>query len=452
MLSKTHLRSYQIELVNQIKQRKRLAAWVDMGLGKTAATLTAIQELINERQIKHVLIVAPLTVANNTWPNEIEKWIHINFGYSVVTGSKQKREFALKLNCQVNIINKENVCWLVDLCESKGSWPYDMIVIDESSMVKSHSSKLFKAFKKVAFLSEYFIELTGTPMSTSYMDIWPQFYLLDKGAALGKNITAFKGVYFYQPRQWIYALHSWAKKVIQEKIKYLVFRLDNNQVGTNFPVYYSENVVTLSASIMKKYKELEKEFLLYLENHDETVFVESSLTLSNKLRQCASGFLYNQDEVTETRKTLYLHNEKLKRLKELVEDLQGEPVIVAYQFEYERDLILKTFEKKNAKTIKEINAVERWNNRQIPVLVCHPLNAAHGLNLQYGGHHIIWYSLPWSLELYEQLNARLPRQGQTLPVSITHLIAEGTIDETLLKVLQERITDAKEILNLMKNK
>ena len=449
MLTKNDLRDYQLELVKQIKQRNRLAVWVDMGLGKTAATLTAIQELLDEKKVRRVLIVAPLTVANNTWPVEIEKWEHINFRYSVVTGNVQKRERALKQNPPVNIINKENFNWLVKLCENKGKWPYNMVVIDESSMVKSYNSKLFKSFKKIAQLSDYFIELTGTPMSTSYMDIWPQFYLLDEGEALGKNITAFRSVYFYQPRQWVYSLHQWAKKTIQEKIKPTVFRLNNKEVGNIFNVFYNEDIVTLNPFIMKRYKELENEFLLYLDEYDETVFVESSLTLSNKLRQYASGFIYNKDVVTEERKTLCAHVEKIKRLKEIIDDLQGEPVIVAYQFKYERDLILKTFGNK-AKTIKEPDTVGKWNKKEIPILVCHPLNAAHGLNLQYGGHHIVWYSLPWSLELYEQLNARLPRPGQKYPVSVTHLITKGTIDETLLKVLQKRVTDAKEILDMMK--
>ncbi len=448
-LSKYDLRNYQLELIEQIKQQKRLAVWVDMGLGKTGATLTAIQELLEEGNVKRVLIVAPLNVANNTWPAEIDKWEHINFNYSVVTGNKQKRETALKQNTSVNIINKENFCWLVQLCENKSKWPYHMVVIDESSMVKSYKSEIFKSFKKIALSSHYFIELTGTPISTSYIDVWSQFYLLDQGKALGKNITAFRGVYFYQPRQWVYILHRWAKDIIQEKIKPMVFRLDNKEVDSTFKIFYNEDVVTLDQCIMKKYRKLEKEFFLHLEEQDETVFIESSLTLSNKLRQCASGFLYNKKEECKERKTLCLHDEKIKRLKEIIDELQGEPVIVAYQFEYERDLILKSFGNK-AKTIKHPDVINKWNKKQIPILVCHPKSAAHGLNLQHGGHHIVWYSLPWSLELYEQLNARLPRMGQKYPVVVTHLISKGTIDEIMLKVLQERITTAKEILNMMR--
>lgn len=446
--NKTTMHDYQVALCEAIKRQCKIAVWADMGTGKTVSTLTAIQEMLDEKDIKRVLIIAPLTVAKFTWPDEYNKWGHINFSMSIIIGSRQERLKQLKNNHQVNIINKENVVWLIEHCQTLKGWPYDMIVIDESSMVKSHSTKLFKALKKVSMITSRFVELTGSPLSTGYLDLWSQFYLLDSGKALGKSITAFRSRYFYQPRIWIYTMHSWAARQIQTQIAPLVYRLDAEDCKSKTSINYKNDFVELTPFTMKKYKGLEREFLLELET--ETVFVESSLTLSNKLRQCTSGFLYLTDTQTEVRKELCLHDEKLKRLKELVDDLQSSPVIIVYQFEYEKNLILKTFPQ--SKTIKEDNTLDNWNAGKIPQLVCHPLNTAHGLNLQFGGHNIIWYSLTWSLELYEQLNARLARAGQTKTVSVSHILARGTIDELMLKVLTLRLGSAKEILNFMRNK
>lgn len=432
---KATLHPYQEYSKNFILDHPYCALLLDMGLGKTLSSLTAIDELLHTFEIiENVLVIAPLSVAEKTWTDEIEKWDHLqHLTFSKVLGNPKQREEALFKKADVYLINRENVEWLVNYYQR--NWPFKTVIIDELSSFKSSSAKRFKALRKVRPKMERVIGLTGTPSPNSLMDLWAQMYLLDQGERLGKTITQYRNKYFVPAQNNGHIVYSWqlipgAEEAIYNKISDICVSMKAKDYLQLPP--RTENIIELdlNPTSWKQYKELEREYVLELEETD--VVASNAATLSNKLLQLSNGAVY--DENGDGRE---IHQEKLNALERVIEDAQGQSVLVFYQYQHDLERIQARF--KQAKALNVSNGdIEKWNEGKIPLLLAHPQSAGHGLNLQKGGHIIVWFGLTWSLEFYQQANARLDRQGQTQPVIIHHLVTKGTIDEQVIKALQAK--------------
>ncbi|WP_368250931.1 DEAD/DEAH box helicase [Enterococcus sp. 2201sp1_2201st1_B8_2201SCRN_220225] len=429
------LHEYQEYSKDWILDHPYCALFLDMGLGKSLTTLTAIDELLNTFEvIENVLVIAPLSVAEKTWSDEIEKWDHLNhLTFSKVLGSRQQRMAALDKKADVYLINRENVEWLVD--HYRKDWPFRTVIIDESSSFKSPSAKRFKALRKVRPMIERLVELTGTPSPNNLMDLWSQIYLLDQGERLGKTITAFRNHYFTPASQNGHIVYSWAllpgaEEAIYKKISDICVSMKAKDYLNLPPRTNNVIEVELSSADWKKYKELERHYVLELDESD--VVASNAATLSNKLLQMANGCIYDENGEAKP-----IHEKKLDALERVIEESQGQPVLVFYQYKHDLSRIQERF--KQAKVL-DVSAgdIKKWNEGKIPVLLAHPQSAGHGLNLQAGGHIIVWFGLTWSLEFYQQANARLDRQGQQNPVIVHHLVAKGTIDEDVMKALETK--------------
>ena len=381
-----------------------------------------------------MLVIAPLSVAEKTWTDEIDKWDHLkHLTFSKILGARKQREEALMRKADVYLINRENVEWLVEHYKQK--WPFKTVIIDESSSFKSPQAKRFKALRKVRPKIDRLVELTGTPAPNNLMDLWPQMYLLDQGERLGKTITQYRNTYFTPGQKNGHIVYSWkllpgAEKAIHEKICDICVSMKAKDYLKLPPRTNNTIEVELSHKSWKKYKELEREYVLELEESD--IIASNAATLSNKLLQLASGCVYD-----ENGDAVEIHQEKLEALERIVEDAQGQPILIFYQYKHDLTRIQQRF--KQAKVL-DVSAgdIKKWNNGEIPILLAHPQSAGHGLNLQQGGHIIVWFGLTWSLEYYQQANARLDRQGQTEPVIVHHLIAKGTIDEDVIEALKNK--------------
>lgn len=443
-LSPTELASYQHEMIDFIIDKPKCALWVGMGLGKTVATLTAVQHLFEQIEIRRVLVIAPLRVAKSTWPDEIANWTHTNdLTYSIVCGSAAQRSEALRKNVQLYFINRENVVWLIE--ELKGQWPFDMIVIDEASSFRSHSSKRFKALKKVAHLANRVVELTGTPAPKDLLAIWSQIFLLDQGDRLGRTITAYRNRWFapdYMGYNW--ELRPGAQEEIEERISDIVLVLDEkDHVYWKEPEHYAYDI-DLPPEAWAQYRELEKEFILRLENAEEIEAVNAAV-LSGKLRQYANGALYTDDKGRFT----VVHESKIQGLRYIAALHPDEPILVGYNFKSDKDRILRQSNQAELLTT-DPEVIRRWNEGKIQMLLAHPASAGHGLNLQRGGRVIVWFGDTWDLELYLQFNARLARRGQKKDVIIYHLCIKNTVDEVIMKTLENRERSQKALLNALK--
>lgn len=420
---------YQAYATRRIVESEKVALFLDMGLGKTVATLTAIQEL-KEKGLNRALVIAPLRVAKYTWPEELAKWNHLDMTMSVAVGSLKDRVAALKRKADIYVINRENVPWLVDVL--KGRWPFDLTVIDESSSFKNPQAKRFKALRSVHGAMERLVLLTGTPAPNGYMDLWPQIYLLDSGQRLGRTLTAYREHFFVPGRRNGHIVYDWVlKDGADEGIETAISDICVSMTAEDWldlPERVDNMVrVDLPTEARLTYDRLKKDMLDRLDG--EVVTAANAAVLSNKLLQVASGAVYSEDgNVVE------VHEAKLDALAELAES--GQPMLVFYAYRHDLDRLRKRFPK--AKTIDEPGALERWNKGQLDMLLLHPASAGHGLNLQSGGHIVVWFSLTWSLELYQQANARLHRQGQQHGVIVHHLIARGTMDERVLKALEQK--------------
>lgn len=420
---------YQVTAYNKIIDTKRVGLFLEMGLGKTVVTLTAIDELMYNRfEISKVLVIAPKRVAEDTWSRESEKWDHLqHLKISKILGSASKRQNAIKANADIYIINRENVKWLID----ETDWQYDMVVIDELSSFKSRTSQRWKALRKVMPLVDRVVGLTGTPSPNGYMDLWSQLYLLDRGQRLEKTIGAYREKYFLPGMRNGYTVFNWnlkkgAEKIIQEKISDICVSMKAEDY-LKMPDRIDNFVeVNLSDQEMQKYKELEQNFILT----ETDVVALNAAALGNKLLQLANGSVY---DVSNT--PLRIHNKKIEALEEIV-DCSSEPILVFYNFKHDLLALQKAFPK--ARILDTSKDIAEWNEGKIDILLAHPASVGHGLNIQAGGHIIVWYGLTWSLELYEQANARLYRQGQNKAVIIHHLITKGTIDENVMKALQSK--------------
>ena len=402
--------AYQQHCINKIIEIKKLGLFLDMGLGKTVTTLTAVKELkYNRFLVRRVLVIAPKKVAEGTWTREAAKWGHTQMlRVSPVLGSQTKRIRALNTPADLYIINRENVCWLVDYY--RNAWPFDMVVVDESSSFKSHSAKRFKALASVGDRIDRMVELTGTPSPNGLEDLWSQIFLLDGGERLGKRYTQFRERYFQPDKR-----------------------------GADGMVYSYEAKPGTEASILEKISDIcismKAEDYLQLPEDDETISVTSAAALSNKLLQLANGALYGED-----RQVHEVHGCKVEAFLELIESLQGKPALVFYNYQHDRTRILKALEKLGlaVRELKTTQDEDDWNAGKIQVLLTHPASSAYGLNLQQGGNHVIWFGLTWNYELYTQANKRLHRQGQKEKVIIHHLVCSGTRDTDVMQALQRK--------------
>lgn len=441
--SRECLHGYQDRAARFIQDVPYCALWVDMGLGKTISTLTALVDMLRGFTIGKTLIVAPLRVAKKTWPDEIALWEHTrDLRHIGLFGTPHARKRQAFSGEDIHIINRELIPWLVDFW--KDNWPYDTVIIDESSSFKSPKAQRFKSLKRVRKHIDRLVELTGTPAPNGYLDLWSQIYLLDQGERLGRTMTAYKQKYFeadYTGYNW--TLREGAKEKIDAKLKDIVLRLDAEDY-LKLPRRVDNTLwLDLPPGARSQYRELEREFLLELEDADVEAF--SAAALSNKLLQFCNGAVYTGEDS----ESAIVHNEKMDALAEIIDEAAGQPVLVAYTYRSERERIRKAF--KRAVCVDEPDAIDRWNAGEIEILLAHPASAGHGLNLQRGGNIAVWYGLTWSLELYQQFNARLHRQGQTKPVFIHHLAMRDTIDETVLDALARKDVTQAALLRAVKS-
>ena len=443
MLSRKDLHSYQQHAIDFVKEKKRCALFLDMGLGKTTTTLTVASDFLDDHLINHILIIAPLRVANKVWKQEAKKWEHLkHLSISICTGSAADRQAALARRSEITVINRENVPWLVE----NTKWRWAMVIVDESSSFKSFKSKRFKALKKALKFTKSVVLLSGTPSPNGQMDLWSQMFLIDQGERLGKTITNFRNR-FFAPAGYMgygYDLNPGADTMINDLISDVCLSMQSEDYLDLPDRIDLTEWVTLSDSDMDSYKEFEKEFILALEADDITAV--SAGVLANKLLQFANGSVYD-----ENKKQHDIHNAKIDALKEIVEDNPGENFFVAYNYKSDLARIQKAFPK--AVTLSRGGKeLDEWNAGKVKMLLAHPASAGHGLNAQYGGSAIVWFGLNWSLELYQQFNARLHRQGQTKPVRVMHIAASGTIDERVIAAIEGKAKTQKELLDHIKCK
>ena len=437
---------YQKKATERILQQKRVGLFLDMGLGKTVITLTAIKELIEDFAIWKVLVIAPKRVAEDTWSREHEKWDHLSgLRISKVLGTPAQRMKALKAEADIYVIGRDNVKWLVELMGK--SWPFDMGVIDELSSFKNPSAQRFKALRKVIPASDRVVGLTGTPSPNGLMDLWAEIYLLDRGERLGTTISAYREKYFRAGALNGYIVYKWepysySQKEIERKISDICMSMSAEDYLELPERMDNEIKIRLSPKEMKQYDQMEREQLLRID--DEAVVALNAAAVMNKLLQMANGSVY-----ADRGDVVRIHEKKLDALEEII-DTTGEPVLVFYSFRHDLEVIKKRIP--DARELESSEDIARWNRGKIPVLLCHPASVGYGLNLQDGGHVIVWYGLTWSLELYQQANARLYRQGQQKAVIIHHLIAEGTVDEQVMKALQHKDTSQSALLAALKER
>nr|WP_296167929.1 DEAD/DEAH box helicase [uncultured Ruminococcus sp.] len=425
--------SYQEYAIKYIEAHPISALLIDMGLGKTSITLTAIRNLLFDSfEVCKVLVIAPLRVAKNTWTDEIKKWEHLNtLTYSLIIGNENERLSALNKKADIYIINRENVDWLVN--KSGYKFDFDMVVIDELSSFKNHQSKRFKSLMKVRPLVKRIAGLTGTPSSNGLMDLFAEFKILDMGKRLGYFIGQYRNTYFKPDKMNGPIVYSYkplpnAENAIYEKISDITVSMKANEYLKMPELLTSNYVVELTNSEKNQYDEMKKS--LVLEITDGEITASNAASLSNKLCQLSNGAIYDDEQ-----NIVEIHNRKLEALEDIIESMNGKPLLIAYWYRHDLERIKSRFSVREIKTSEDISD---WNDGKIPVALIHPASAGHGLNLQNGGSTLVWFGLTWSLELYQQTNARLYRQGQKNTVVIQHIITKGTIDEQILKALQKK--------------
>ncbi|MFK8197839.1 SNF2-related protein [Aerococcaceae bacterium zg-1292] len=432
--------AYEFILKNDVS-----ALLLDCGLGKSIITLTAIDELMLDYfEVSKVLVIAPLRVASATWPSEIDKWSHLkHLTYSVVIGSEKERQQALSQKAHIYIINRENVDWLVN--KSNHRFDFDMVVIDEMSSFKSYSSKRVKSLLKVRPYIKRIVGLTGTPSSNGLMDLWAQFRILDFGERLGRYISHYRNNYFIPDKRNGAIIFSYKPQVDAEERIYTA--IEDITISMKAKDYLqlpecvmNEVVVRLDDKEQKIYDTLKQEMITTVKGVE--IDAVNAASLSNKLLQMANGTVYDENKVMHT-----IHDKKLDALEDLIESANGKPVLAAYWFQSDRDRIMKRFDVREIKTAQDI---ADWNDGKISVALIHPASAGHGLNLQQGGSTLIWYSLTWSLELYQQTNARLYRQGQQDTVVIHHILTKRTIDFDVMKALKQKDKIQTALMNAVK--
>lgn len=436
---------YQTYATNFILENSIAAIFLEMGLGKSVITLTAILDLcLDSFEVGKVLVIAPLRVARDTWPAEINKWEHLkDLDFAVAIGTEKERLSALKTPASVYLINRENVEWLIN--KSGLPFDYDMVVIDELSSFKSHTAKRFKSLLKVRPKIKRIVGLTGTPSSNGLMDLWAEFRILDMGKRLGRYISHYRSAFFQPDKRNQHMIFSYkplfgAEKEIYELISDITISMKSVDFLQMPKCLINEVPVSLSVNEHLIYDGFRKEMVIELAN--EEIDAVNAAVLSSKLLQMSNGAVYDEDK-----KVHFIHNRKLDALEDLIEGANGKPVLIAYWYKHDLERIKERFTVREIKTSKDI---KEWNHGEIPVAVIHPASAGHGLNLQGGGSTIIWFSLTWSLELYQQTNARLWRQGQNETVVIHHIITKGTIDEDVMKALKRKEKTQEDLIDAVK--
>lgn len=449
---KLTLHNYQVVAKDFIIGHPYAAVILDMGMGKTATTLSAVNELMFDRfEVTKVLVIAPLRVANTVWSDEIEQWSELrHLRYSKIVGTPKQRKVALQKDADIYIVNRENLPWLVEQCSPYFKW--DMVVIDELSSFKSWQSKRFKAFMAMRPYMKRIVGLTGTPSSNGLMDLFAEFKVIDGGERLGRFIGEFRSRYFEEGRRngnivYEYIPMDYAECQIQDKISDITISMKALDYLDMPELISTKKLVRMTEKEKEKYSQFKKEYVLS-ELDGLEVTAANAASLTNKLVQLSNGAVYSDDHTV-----VPLHEQKLDALEDILESANGEPVLVAYWFKHDLARIMSRLEKLKVKSrvLKTEEDIREWNKGNVPVGLLHPAGAGHGLNLQKGGHHLVWFGLTWSLELYQQTNARLWRQGQeSETVVIQHIVTEGTIDEEILKALENKDAQQERLIKAVK--
>ena len=447
--------SYQAYAIEFIKTHLIALLFLDMGLGKTSICLMAIKELMyREFSITKVLVVAPLRVARDTWPAEVRKWEEVSgLRVSVLIGTSKEREAALQKNADIYTINRENLKWLVDYLEShRKKWPFDMVILDELSSFKNPKSLRFKALRRVRPYIKRIVGLTGTPASNGLMDLWAEVAAVDGGKRLGRFIGNYRASYFTPDRMnpytgivYSYSLRPGAEEEIYDRISDITISMKAKDYLHMPEAVIVKHEVSMDKTERSVYENLKEELVTTIKG--EEITASNAAVLSGKLLQLASGAIYSDDG-----KIMNIHEKKLDMLSDLVEQANGKPVLVAYWFKHDHERIMKrlTDEGYHPRDLKTSKDIEDWNKGDIEVGLISPASAGHGLNLQEGGHILIWYSMIWSLEMYQQTNHRLDRQGQKEVVSIHHIITKGTVDEEVMRALDEKDVTQEKLIAAVK--
>lgn len=443
MLNETNLHPYQRRAIEFICQNPKAALWIDMGLGKTVTTLTALVDLLRDGKVRQVLVIAPLRVAQHTWPSEVREWEHLQgLEITVAAGlSPKARQEAVESGAPVTVINREQVPWLVD--HFGQAWPFDAVVIDESSSFKSHASKRWKAMRKVLGKIERMVQLTGTPAPNSLLELWPQVYLLDGGKRLENTRGKFLEKYCRQVGNPMWA--QW--EVRGDRVEALYRQVADVALRMSAADYLKmpkriDNIVrvTLPPKARKAYAQMEKEFLLSVDKGE--IMAANAAVQINKLLQVGNGAIYDADKHWHE-----LHTAKLDALDEIIE-AANEPILLAYHYKSDLERLRDRYPQAEVLGT-DPQTIEDWNNGMISLLLAHPASAGHGLNLQRGGSVIVWFGLSWSLELYEQFNARLHRQGQKKPVRVYHLLADTGADHAVYDLLNKKLNTQNALLEFV---
>ena len=449
---------YQRYCIDYIKAHPISALFLDMGLGKTVTTLTALRDLmLDELLVSKALVIAPLRVARDTWPAEIQKWDHLSdLDCSVIVGDAKARKAAVSANALIYIVNRENVKWLVEYYEKNGlRWDFDCVVIDELSSFKNYQSQRFKWLRKIRPFVRRWIGLTGTPTSNGLMDLWAEIGILDGGERLGRFIGRFRDSYFkpgsMNPSTGVvfsYIPRPGAEEQIYDRISDITISMKAVDHLHMPECVYVNHTVEMSTPERKLYDQLKTDLIIPTEDGD--IDAANAASLSNKLLQMSNGAVY--DENKEAR---FIHERKLEMLEDLIEAANGQPVLVAYWFKHDRTRILQHLAKAgysaaDVRDLKESKDIANWNAGRIPIALIHPASAGHGLNIQSGGHILIWFGLTWSLELYQQTNARLWRQGQQETVTIHHIVTRDTVDEDVLAALASKDVTQEKLIAAVK--
>jgi SNF2 family DNA or RNA helicase len=438
---------YQTRAIEKIESEPAAGLFLDMGLGKTVITLTAIRDLIRDFEVYRVLVIAPLRVAQDTWTREAAKWDHLKgLRISRVLGSADQRRKALRQRADVYVINRENVVWL---CEELEVWPFDMVVIDELSSFKNPKAKRFRALRAKLKAADgvRVVGLTGTPSPNGLIDLWAEIYLLDRGERLGKTLTGYRMTYFYPGAHNGNVVYEWlpkkgADKIIARKLSDLCLSMKAEDYIQLPERMENRVIVTLDPDEKKAYAAIERDAVLRL--NDGQVTALSAAAVMNKLLQMANGQVYDDDG-----KALRIHEKKLDALEEIIE-VTGKPVLCFYHYRHDLDAIMGRFP--DARQLEGPADIDDWNAGKIRLLVAYPASSGFGINLQEGGSTIVWYGLTWSLEEYQQANARIYRQGQKDRVIVHHIIAAGTVDEQVMEALQKKDTSQAALLSCLKER
>lgn len=438
---------YQKAAIDWILMHKRCGLFLEMGLGKTVITLSAVQKLLDDFEVSKVLVVAPLRVASTVWAEEAAKWDHLGgLRFSKILGDRAEREAALRKKADIYVINRENVSWLVEHQATKKTWPFDMIVLDELSSFKSPRAERFKSMKRVLPAVSRIVGLTGTPSPNGLIDLWSQIYLLDGGTRLGKFIGNYRNAYFTPGQRNGAIVYNWVPiKGASEQIYHRISDICMSMRAEDYLSLPDRNDITCSVSLSdrarKAYDAMERDLVLPLAG--EVITAQNAAVLTGKLLQLANGAIYDEDG-----KYISLHDAKLDALEDLIEAANGEPVLVYYSFRHDAKRIRTRFP--YARELKTEQDVAAWNAGEVPLLIAHPASAGHGLNLQSGGHIMVWFGLTWSLELYQQACARLYRQGQKKPVTIYHIITKDTVDSHVLRALVGKASGQNDLIDAVK--